>query len=217
MALRMSQKVRNHGAARQNTSATANTAKITIRRRVLEVIGVDKASVFDAFAGSGVMHKHIWSEAASYTGCDLEFYSDDNRLAFAADNRRVLRAIDLDGFNLFDLDAYGSPWEQLYIIASRRKLQPGEAIGVCLTEGQGLKLKMGGMSSALAKLSGITLGNMQGLGSAQSELIDRAIRRIAQIMDGDVVRRWEATGKFGSSIRYIGLVLLGKMGGALTD
>jgi hypothetical protein len=199
----MSAKVQN--LAKKNSTATALTAKVAIRRNVLSAIGADQARVFDAYAGDGQMHKAVWREASDCVGCDLEFYPDE-RLAFVADNLRVLRAIDLDGFNLFDLDSYGSPWEQLYIIAARRKLQPGETIGLVLTEGQGLKLKMGGMSAALALLAGVSM-RMPGLGTAQNELIDRAIRRIATIMGGAVVRRWQANGKTGSTMRYIGLVL----------
>lgn len=96
-------------------------AKIKIRENVLLAIGTDRASVFDAFAAAGELHKAVWHRAHSYVGCDLQFFRDD-RMAFVADNRRVLRSIDLAQFNLFDLDAFGSPWEQAYIIAKRRPL-----------------------------------------------------------------------------------------------
>jgi len=65
------------------------------------------AKVFDAFAGEGQMYSSVWNGADRYVGCDLK-YRPDGRLMFAADNRRVLRAIDLAEFNIFDLDAYGS-------------------------------------------------------------------------------------------------------------
>ena len=101
---------------KSDNTAEAEWAKITIRRNVLAEVGAEHASVFDAFAGEGRMHAAVWCEAARYVGCDTRFFTDD-RPAFVADNRRVLRAIDLAAFNVFDLDSYGSPWEQAYIIA----------------------------------------------------------------------------------------------------
>src|ERR1700733_12686805 len=174
--------------SKTNNSPAASAAKIGIRRNVLAELG--EAHVFDCYAGDGHMFRAVWSDAVSYTGCDLKFYPD-SRLAFVADNRRVLRAIDLAPFNLFDLDAYGSPWEQLYIIASRRTLAKGETIGLVLTEGQGLKMKMGGMSLALSLLAGVR-NRLPGMGRAQDELINRGIRRVAAMMGGEIVRRWEA-------------------------
>src|SRR5665213_2025334 len=86
----------------------ARRAKIAIRQNVLTAIG-RKAGVFDAFAGSGDMYSAVWKSAGYYVGCDLKPQSD-SRLMFCADNTRVLRAIDLSKFSIFDLDSYGSPW-----------------------------------------------------------------------------------------------------------
>ncbi|HVH77139.1 MAG TPA: hypothetical protein VM755_19655 [Stellaceae bacterium] len=46
-----------------------------------------------------------------------------------------MRAIDLAPFNLFDFDAWGSPWEHVAILCARRPVQPGERIGLVLTDG----------------------------------------------------------------------------------
>ncbi len=51
-SLRRSSKTDNH--------AKALPDKIEIRRRILAEIG---APVFDAFAGSGQMHRHVWHGA----------------------------------------------------------------------------------------------------------------------------------------------------------
>lgn len=172
-------------------------AKIKIRENVLLAIGTDRASVFDAFAAAGELHKAVWHRAHSYVGCDLQFFRDD-RMAFVADNRRVLRSIDLAQFNLFDLDAFGSPWEQAYIIAKRRPLAIGERLGLVLTEGSALGVdfrRMAGM----------------GMGRGQDWLINRAVDRIAAMMHAAVVHRWQAVGKMGSRMYYIGLVLEGRL------
>src|SRR5882724_8409621 len=109
-------------------------AKVAIRRNVLAAIRPDCTVVFDAFAGTGKMFSEVWKDADRYTGCDLK-PQRDSRLMFCADNRRVMRAINLAEFNIFDLDSYGSPWVQAVILADRRRVAPGEQIGLILTEG----------------------------------------------------------------------------------
>lgn len=199
-----------NNAIKTDNNPQALRAKIAIRRNVLAAIGAAEAHVLDAYAGDGHLYREVWHEAASYVGCDLKFYPGDDRLAYVVDNIRLLRTLDLSRFNVVDLDAYGSPWEQVYIVASRRpRLAPGELLGLILTEGQGLKLKMGGMSRALAKLAGMQRHFLPGLGRAQDELLNRALARTATMLGGEIVRRWDATGKTGSQMHYIGLVLRG--------
>lgn len=191
-----------------NNHPAAAKAKTELRRLVLEEIGRDNAFVFDAFAGDGKMYEAVWRQAAAYCGCDLVWYRDD-RLAFVADNRRVLRAVDLAHYNIFDLDAYGSPWEQALIVADRRPIAPSERIGVLLTEGSGFNLKLGGMSLALRTLAGLKKG-VAGAARQQDDVINMAIVGLCRRMKATVVRRWQATGKTGASMRYIGLVLEGE-------
>jgi hypothetical protein len=186
----------------------ARAAKVQLRRAVLAEIGPADAHVFDAFAGTGDMHAAVWCQAASYVACDQR-WMDDDRLAFVADNRRVMRAIDLAPFNVFDLDAYGSPWEQVLILCARRRVRPGERLAVLLTEGSGLNLRMGGMPHALrtiADLSGIPAAGKDG----RAELLERAIAGMCKRLGAVPVRRWDADGHGGASVRYVALVLEGK-------
>jgi hypothetical protein len=180
--------------------------KARLRELVLAEV---KAPVFDAFAGTGEMFRRVWHLAPGYVGCDLRWFPEDPRPAFAADNRRVLRAIDLGAFGIFDLDAYGSPWEQACIIAARRTVRPGERIGLCLTEGANLKLKMGGAPKAMAALCGMKASAV-GLASSHDELISKAINGLARRMRCDLVRAWRARGKSAARVIYLGLVLEGQ-------
>jgi hypothetical protein len=191
-------KVDNHAAAAR--------AKAELRQNVLDSMD-GPVEVFDAFAGSGEMWRRVWHKAAAYVGCDTTWYRDE-RLVFVADNRRVLRAIDLAPFNIFDLDAYGSPWEQAIIIAARRPVRPGERIGLVLTEGSGLKLKLGGYPAALRVLSGLR-GKPVGGARGRHELTDRAISSLCRSMGTTVLRRWQAIGKTGAAVAYVGLVIEG--------
>lgn len=181
--------------------------KVAIRRRVLAA--VDRPRVFDAFAGSGRMWRNVWSNAEHYVGCDLKWYRDRVRLAYVGDNRRVMRAIDLGAFNIFDLDAYGSPWDQATIVASRRMVASGEKVGLVLTDGSLMKLKLGQAPTALALLAGIGAG-ARGLARQYDQIMDRAISALCARMRCDLVARYQAEGKTQSGVHYIGLILRGQ-------
>jgi hypothetical protein len=182
-------------------------AKVAIRRNVLAAVGT-KAAVFDAFAGEGQMYSAIWKDAASYTGCDQK-PQRDGRLMFCADNRRVMRAIDLAPFSIFDFDSYGSPWVQAIILADRRRVAGGELLGLVLTEGAGFAYKSNIVPEAIAILTGLRTG-IVGLSKKQDAVIDKAIAGLARRMNCTVEKRWQAEGRTGASMRYIGLVLKGR-------
>lgn len=128
------------GGVKTDNNPAAFTAKVMIRRNVLSTVGKDSA-VFDAFGGTGKMYSEVWKDAGSYTGCDMK-PQRDSRLMFCADNRRVMRAIDLTSFNVIDLDSYGSPWEQAIIIAELRRVAPGRAVRADPHRGRGLRLQV---------------------------------------------------------------------------
>lgn len=193
---------------KENNNPAALDAKVRIREMVLAAVG-GGAWVFDAFAGRGVMYDRVWHEAAGYVGCDLE-YHPDIREAFVADNRRVMRAIDLQPFRIFDFDAYGSPWEQCIILAARRIVAADETIGIVLTEGSPLDLKMGHIPTALRLMARLNPGVAgTSLPNITREIISRAVDELARRMRCEVTRRWQAEGKTGAQVRYLGLVLKG--------
>lgn len=190
---------------RTDNHPAALTAKVGLRERVLEQIGA--AAVFDAFGGGGELYRKVWHRCASYIGCDKTWYRDD-RLMYVADSRRVMRAIDLQPFNIFDFDSYGSPWEHVTILCARRAVAPGERIGVMLTEGSGLKVNMGQLPYALALLAGLR-PDIRGAAGAFGRVIDKAIVGMCRRLNCQIVSRWEAYGKTGAGVIYIGLVLEG--------
>jgi hypothetical protein len=195
-----------------DSSHSAMSAKVEIRRRLIDRMRGEKAtSVFDAFAGRGEFHRAVWREADSYTGCDLRYFPDERR-AFVADNLRVMRAIDLSAFNIFDLDAYGSPWHQAFIIASRRKVKPGELIALAITEGNGFNYKNNVVPHAVTALIGLRHGRAVGLHHRRDEVIAAILAALARKMDAEIVQRWQAQGRSGSWVMYLGVVLRGNKG-----
>jgi len=202
---RSKMQVRLSNVGQVDNHAASLPDKIEIRSKVLEAVG---GRVLDCFAGEGTMHAAVWSRApGGYEGCDVRYMPGD-RLAFVGDCRRVLRNIDLSPFSIFDLDSYGSPWEPVIIIAARRKVAPGERIGIVLTEGSGLKLKFGALPGALATLSGAS-AKLPGSSRAGKELAARAIAAMARRMHCRIEKIWRAERAQGSAMLYFGVVLVG--------
>lgn len=179
--------------------------KILIRQHLLNAM--DQPSVLDCFAGSGKMYREVWRSANRYVGCDRQWFCDE-RKAFVCDNRRLLRSLDLQAFNIFDLDAYGSPWEQALIIAARRRLSAGETIAFALTDGSSLKLRMGGTPSALKEISGMS-GHLDGASQMQDDILRRAIEGLCARLHAKLTLRWQAWGKTSAHVCYLGIVLQG--------
>jgi len=198
-----------------DNAAAGRAAKVEIRARVLAAVTPARAVVFDAFAGAGVMFEAVWRQAADYVGCDDRWH-DDARCCFVADNRRVMRAVDLSRFTVFDFDAYGSPWEQALILAARRPLAAGERLGLVITEGTWLSTKGGVMPKTLRQATGVAsvvVGNnvrARGMhGAMHDELIARALRTVVARLRGRIVQQWRAVGTTGARMRYLGVVVEG--------
>jgi hypothetical protein len=197
-------------AKKVDNNPQAFAAKVDIRRRVLAGVGTRDARVFDGFAGAGELYAAVWKDAAAYTGCDLKYQPmrGDVRLMFAADNRRVLRSLDLSAFNVFDLDAYGSPWEQALIVAARRKVAAGERIGFTITEGGGIPYKANIVPAPVAILARLKPG-IVGLNRKMETIVERCLIGVAQRMNCTIEKRWQARGKTGAAMVYVGAVMVG--------
>ena len=81
-------------------------------------------NVLDAFGGDG----RIWDIIRKRTGREINILSADQKpdkkgVYLRGDNRKFLKSINLQTFDVIDLDAYGIPFEQLEIIFQQHKLQ----------------------------------------------------------------------------------------------
>jgi hypothetical protein len=135
------------------SAPAAREKKIELRQLVLE--HVRPAKVFEAFSGLSEMWEGAWQLADDYTGCDIAPLKLDEPMArMCCDNQLALRALDLQRFNVFDFDAFGSPWNCALILATLRKWKPGEQGAVVLTDGSSLKIRYGELPHAMANLIG---------------------------------------------------------------
>jgi len=138
-------------SVKTHNGALALSAKVDLRRKVLAA--VDGARVFDAYCGpEGEMWRAVWKDAQSYVGCDQAWKQDDPRRRFVGDTTTIMRAIDLSQFNVFDVDAFGSPWAVLRILAARRTWAPGELGAIVTTDGATMMTKFGRMPNDVAAI-----------------------------------------------------------------
>lgn len=194
---------------------SAPELKAELRRRlVTELGGIAEARVLETHAGPGVMRLAAYKGVADWLGVDSDPASPDS---IHADNRLVLRAIDLGRFNLFDVDAFGSPWEQLWIVSMRREIKRGEQLGIALTSGtQGGQammsptLKSAGWSQQMLTAVNTDPNQPQRVFAGERGAVALAQRLILVWFSGcEVVRFWSARSPSGVAW-YFGAVLRGR-------
>lgn len=130
---------------------TDGGAKIEIRKTILAQI--PEPSVLDCFAGEGKVWRACY-QGLPYVGLDKKASSDDRKV-LNIDNIKYLRSADLSRFNVFDLDAYGTPWQQFLIVLNRRSFTAGESVAIFLTDGLSILARMGELPHGMKKYVGI--------------------------------------------------------------
>lgn len=127
-------------AARIKRNGTHNGGsmglKLALRREALEYVGASDARVLDLFAGPvGEMWSGVWRLADDYLGVDVEYRSLDVRRRLVAPWSMAVQCLDLDGYTVIDLDAFGSPWGAAARVAERWHPTPGARVAVVTTDG----------------------------------------------------------------------------------
>lgn len=103
------------------TDNSALEEKLLLRQNSIELLKKPTIKVLDCFGGEGI----IWNEVRSRNpGLEILSVRIDKRydlpgIYLRGDNLKYLQSIPLQDFDVIDLDAYGSPFEQLEIIFRR--------------------------------------------------------------------------------------------------
>jgi hypothetical protein len=183
--------------------AAGRPGKIALRQEALAAIGADRARVLDLFAGLGEMHRAVWCGAAGYRGADKDLAKAMSHPAptYHAPAADVLASVDLAQFNVFDFDAYGSPWSEMASLFRRRRLAPGEAVAIVLTDGSPRRAMLGHTAKALARLAGVDTA-AAGAHTRWPELGRAALERGAAMMGGRLTRLRHPGGPGGRGVWY---------------
>jgi hypothetical protein len=157
------------------------------------------------------MYRGVWQEgAAEYAGCDERPWHRDDPPRFVADNTRLMRAIDLGRWNVFDFDAYGSPWDQALILAARRQWQEGERGALVLTDGSAFALGYTHIPPGLRELAGLKTKDGPSTKSHVGDLMDMARIGWAKRSHVAILKMWKAELRTGAGMVYSAMIFEGQ-------
>jgi len=89
--------------------------------RIKHLPDINAINVLDCFHGNGCIWYNVRRNIKrdiSVFGIDIQEYDE---FSLVGDNLKILPNLDLDAFNVIDVDAYGSPYEQVKIISGKIK------------------------------------------------------------------------------------------------
>ena len=106
-------------AKRNNTMPTV---KASLRSNALKFVS-SPLRVLDVFCRYGEMFNAVYKDAEKYTGIDIDpRCKDDKREVLIGKAEKVLKQIDVNEYNVFDLDAYSDPYQEfIYIVGNLKK------------------------------------------------------------------------------------------------
>jgi len=103
-----------------------------------------RARVLDLFCGNGEMYNRAYKGRVEYYhGVDKKKIHNP-KICTLTNNIVYITQNTLDDFNVFDLDDYGTPWKQLYLILKKLKR---DEVTIFVTDGLVLRQKMDGTVS----------------------------------------------------------------------
>lgn len=184
-----------------------NNAKTSAKREIREAVlsKVESPSVLEVFCGSGEMYQSVWHKADNYTGID-KVKQFDSRHTVCGDAEKAIRIVDLRIYNIFDIDAYGSPYEVLARVLG--SVSPEwRSVGFVLTDGIAMDLKLGRICKGVRMLTGINGHIAKRAHVLHDEIISMVIDKVADSICGSVSMVKMATGKTGSQMKYYGFVV----------
>ena len=200
--------------SRDGVHNTAPELKALLRRKLVDGLGGGSASrVLELYSGPGEMRRLAYYDAASWLGVDKDEKSPD---AVHVDNCLFLRAVDLRAFNLFDADAFGSPWEPLWLVSRRRGVLPGELIALAITTGQqGVaaartpNLRKAGWSEQMRDAVGVDINTANGwfCTAKGADIVSRKL--VAKWFRHCSIERWIAARAKSGTVSYFGCLLRG--------
>jgi hypothetical protein len=183
-----------------------NNAKISAKKDIREFVmsQIAKQSVLEVFSGLGEMYNSVWHKADDYQGID-KVKVFDSRDTLCGDVHKLIRRADVQRFNIFDIDAYGSPYEILDYIT--QTIRPCGDVAFVLTDGTNMDLKLGRVCKGIRNFVGIENHILKRASVIHDDIIGMIAKEIARRLKMRIMSMRIARGKTGSSMRYWAITL----------
>lgn len=184
-----------------------NNAKTTVKAELREhlIRKIDKPKVLEVFCGDGEMYRSVWHKADDYLGIDI-IKQFDERKTICGDARKSLRVIsDISYYNIFDIDAYGSPYEVLADILKLTALE--KPVAFCITDGTDMDLRLGRVCKGLREFVGYEHHIAKKANNLHDQFIKIVCDEVAKRLNGSVTNFKIARGKTGAAMRYYAFVI----------
>jgi hypothetical protein len=179
-----------------------NNAKIDAKIELRQLIDCKELSVLECFCGSGEMFNAVWKDAFHYEGIDIK-KQDDLRITHQGDCALMLKKLNLEKFNVFDIDAYGSPYECLQIIVEKiKKQEKSKKYHFFITDGIEIDLRMGKIENFFGLLAGLNAKKLNNAHLLHDYFIEKIIKNLCLDMGAELMNSKIAKGKTGSGMRY---------------
>lgn len=166
--------------------------KVKQRQDALAFLGpAKKWRVLETHGGRGILASKVYEDVALRCSTDTDVALTNNIHCPAED---FLRAVDLNKFNVFDVDPYGAPWEYLWIISRRRAAT--EPIVLFITSGD-----VGGLNmiKKTAQQRGWSTQMVEVIGEMSPQSLLRNAESVTRRLLGAWFSAWQIVG--GSSAR----------------
>lgn len=192
----------------KKTDNAAVKEKESIRLMAFDHIGA--VGVVEFFSGSGEMYRSVWSRSKMYLGVDRRKFFDE-RNTICGDCSTEARKIDLSKYNVFDIDAYGSPYTVINNILNNQTLKRDRKLFFVVTDGTAMDLRLGRICIGIRSILGIfEHDKIKRAHHLHDALIDRICETVASRLSMDLSFFVKATGKTGSKMKYYAFLLTPK-------
>lgn len=182
----------------KKTNNSNYLAKSKIRESVLSH-HQDVSSVCELFCGDGQMYKRVWVKADKYIGIDIKGFNDE-RDTVKSDCLTYVKENDITGYNIFDIDAYGSPYGVLNEILKQDI--KSNLVSFIITDGIAIDLRMGKLCGDIQKLLGINSKIIKNAHKMHLHIIKRVIAECENRLNGVVIDSLILKGKTGAGMKY---------------
>jgi len=184
-----------------------NNAKIDAKEKLRFFNNIKDLSVLDIFCGSGEMYNKSWKNAKHYEGIDIKKYNEnDKRILHIGDAVAVIKNFkNINKFDVFDIDAYGSPYESLYAISNKIKIDNQKHF--IITDGIEIDLRMGNLEQFFSLLAGISSKKINNIHYLHDYLIKKIIENLCIKLNCKYKDFAIAKGVKGSGMRYFKFTL----------